>query len=456
MRIGSVRVALAAAAAALLATLALGAPAPASPVAPGSVGEGKNISVFHNSDFVAAFGYGLGRPLTVDLYRGPHRIATAFGPAVSTPEGAGLEINHGPAGAATQGDCWEDFTPDVLPNDRIVVRDGTVTDEVLVDGVTITGAPIDEVSTTDPTDVTIEGRAAFADGTPIPLDLLSGESRHDGPRFRAEPNAIERISGTQDGWRAVYQYPYRVVQVKEPLTWQERKQAILNGDHAVGYGHVVPPPPETQIAEFPAAGGPALDCANPSSPHYAPAHTNAVTTSDDPMVTQSSGSLVLSGVAGDDVTGVDVTLSDTGSETADVTVAATGLTAGPGQRAWSAEFTRDQVLGLADGTLTASGTYGLQGGGAATGAVKQLRKEAVPPVLTATPRPKTYSRPVTVALISDGGEEIRYTTDGSRPDNDSKTYRGTRIYVKRTSTIRALATDAAGARTYASFRSVIR
>lgn len=85
----------------------------------------------------------------MDVFRGEHRIATASGPAVPTPEGPGLEVNHGPAGAAAEGDCWEGVTPDILPGDRVVVTDAAgATDSILVDDVSIDPeGPVD----TDPT-----------------------------------------------------------------------------------------------------------------------------------------------------------------------------------------------------------------------------------------------------------------------------------------------------------------
>ena len=99
-------------------------PASAMPTGVG-VGAGKNISVFHNLDFVAAFGHGVGDPLTVDVYRNGVNIGHAFGPAVSAPEGlpkdGALEVNHGPEGPAVQGDCWEGYTVDIQPGDRVVM-----------------------------------------------------------------------------------------------------------------------------------------------------------------------------------------------------------------------------------------------------------------------------------------------------------------------------------------------
>ena len=90
-------------------------PASASLTGPG-VGPNKNITVFHNLDFVGVFGYGtFGSTVRVEVIRDGALIGVAAGPAVSTPEGLGLEVNHGletgtpgpgtagPAGRRTSG-----------------------------------------------------------------------------------------------------------------------------------------------------------------------------------------------------------------------------------------------------------------------------------------------------------------------------------------------------------------
>ncbi len=444
---------------AFLASIAVAGQAWGSLTGPDSVRPGKNITVFHNSDFVAVFGYPVGKRLTVDVYRGPHRIATAFGPAVAAEGSYGLEVNHGPEGPAVQGDCWEGHTPDILPGDRIMVADSTGgTDQVLVDDIAITRGPTDDASTASPYDVVLEGYASFADGTPIPVDQLSGEMRNDEARFRATPNTIERISGTTDGWRATYKYPYNVTKSEGLPTLEEKKQAIIHGDHEMGYGHVEPLPPETQIAELGATGGPALECGNPDSPYYAPQQANAITTSDDRSVNLASGGLKLGGTAMEEVTAVSVTLSDADPNTSDVTVDATGLTAGPGEKAFSAEFTREQLEGFADGMLTASGAYTLPDGSSISGGTKKLiRKDLVAPRITSNlPTKPIYDGTQLVTLSSDGEEAIRYTTDGSLPSSTSKLYNGAPISVRRSQTIRAFAVDGAGNRTDASFAYTIR
>ena len=94
--------------AAALGSLALAAPAGATLTGPG-VRAGHNISVFANIDFVGVFGYSVGAPMTVELVRNGHVINRVSAETVSTPEGGGLEINHGPAGAPQPGDCWTNF-----------------------------------------------------------------------------------------------------------------------------------------------------------------------------------------------------------------------------------------------------------------------------------------------------------------------------------------------------------
>src|SRR3954466_14874367 len=95
-------------------------PEKASITGPG-VRDAHNISVFHNIDFVSPTGYTVGAPMTVDIVRNGHRIATVPADTVSTPAGGGLEINHGPAGTPQPGDCFTGFTPDIGPGDVIRV-----------------------------------------------------------------------------------------------------------------------------------------------------------------------------------------------------------------------------------------------------------------------------------------------------------------------------------------------
>ncbi|HET9872212.1 MAG TPA: hypothetical protein VFP89_06410, partial [Propionibacteriaceae bacterium] len=82
---------------------------------------GTNISAFPNRDMVVAVGYEPGEELTVEVVRNGVVIGTTTGPAVTTPEGVGLEVNHGPLGAPLPGDCWTGVTPDIIGGDVIRV-----------------------------------------------------------------------------------------------------------------------------------------------------------------------------------------------------------------------------------------------------------------------------------------------------------------------------------------------
>lgn len=246
-------------------------PAWASLTGPG-VDAGQNITVFHNIDFVGVFGYGpTGSVITVDVIRAGVRIGTVTAPTVDTPEGPGLEINHGPAGLAQPGDCWEGTTPDIQPGDRIVVTEGTDTDEVTVDDIRFTGPAVQDPTTGD---VLVRGVARRADGTPIaPASLDSGEFRDDTGRLRLVPSRVEATAGVTAGFTMRYTAPYSIERNRNGLSQAQIKAALLtqNG-HTAGIGHAAPLPLESMLVDGLAdVPGPAVGCegspaADPGTP----------------------------------------------------------------------------------------------------------------------------------------------------------------------------------------------
>src|SRR3712207_4879458 len=128
-----------------------GGAAQASLTGPG-VDANRNITVFHDSDFVAVYGYEpAGTMLRVEVVRGDQLIGQASGASMALADGTGLEINHGlDAGIPPQpGDCWDVQTPDIEPGDRIVVTSDGDVDEITVDDITWSGAPSLDTATGD-------------------------------------------------------------------------------------------------------------------------------------------------------------------------------------------------------------------------------------------------------------------------------------------------------------------
>lgn len=363
---------------ALIASTTVALPSSAMQTGDG-IREGKNVAVFHNLDFVAAFGYTLGTPMTVEVFRNGVLIGTAAGDTVDAEgDGAGaLEVNHGPEGPAQPGDCWTGTTPDILPGDRVVVTADGGSDQVLVDNIRITRGPMSNKATADTSDVILEGKAAFANGKPIPIARLdSGEVRKATPRFRANPNKIIRIPGTKAGWRAIYKAPYKHFQMPEPLTRQQQKRAILTGDHAMGYGHVDPLPAETQLVEGLGGGGPALGCEGSRAARWA-------VTKSSPKTVRAANlreGLTISGVS-HDASSILVKLNDRSPATAPLTATAKP-SAASGAQTWKVTFRPGMARGvrgvadLKDGKLKASARYVLEDG-TIGGVNLGIRKDAV-------------------------------------------------------------------------------
>jgi Chitobiase/beta-hexosaminidase C-terminal domain len=405
-----------------------------------SVADDHNIGVFHNIDFVAAFGAAPGTATTVEVLRDGHRIGTATGAAIDVgefpaPNNGGLEVNHGPEGAPVPGDCWEGVTPDVIPGDHVTVTRGAEVEEIIVDDITIDDGP----TRLDDGDVLLRGRAALADGTPIPISRLdSGEVRNSSD-FRGAPTRLFRTPGTTDGWTAIYDDEVTLERERNgPHSPDQRAQLLLSGDHAMGYGHVAPLPRETQLFEGTEAPGPAPGCS-------APSESNAVAGADDEAINAASGALTVNGTAisgtlDDDVTGAAVSISD-GTRT--ITRDATGNFGAAGQAAWTASFTRAQLETLADGDITVSARYAA-GGGTLGGKTLTLVKDTVAPALTTSVPPGAHTGPLSVALSAGPGETITYRLDGLPQTDADAPYTGPIALGFGTTTIGVRVTDAAG------------
>jgi hypothetical protein len=226
-----------------------------------NVAEGHNITVFHNIDFVAVFGYSLGEELTVEVVRNGVTIGNATGPARGEAPEIGLEVNHGPEGLPLPGDCWEGGTPDIKPGDHIVVTSASGTDEVIVDRIRFNGRP----SRLANGDVVVPFAAFRANGNPIRPAFI------DSPEFRAASNnqvrfegnvIVERRPGALPGQlRMRYRSPFRPARNRPEWNQAQLRRALLGDGHAVGFGHVAVLPREGMLVDGLAdTPGPALGC----------------------------------------------------------------------------------------------------------------------------------------------------------------------------------------------------
>ena len=386
-----------------MAVVAAGAGlAPASAtVGPAGIAPGINISVFHNIDFVATFGWPVGETVTVDVLRNGVVIGTETGPTFdAAPDGGALEVNHGPLGAPVDGDCWEGHTPDIRPGDLVRVTGGGTTSEVVVDNISLSGAS--ENPTTG--DVEVRGVAQTAAGATIPVaELNSGEFRSliGGEQFRATPEEIVADPGVAGGFVMLYHAPFDG-DVKDPgvgVTQEQRKQSLLNDDgHAAGFGHVAPLPDEAMLVEgFGDSPGPAPGCEG------SPSAADGVTqTNHDKLnkTTTATGNLEISGVSFDS-TAVQVKVGALAPVTANVVGAS-------GQQTWSASVPMSQVLTLPDGNVEIAMTS-TRGATTLAGVSKVLPKDVVAPAAPAlSPNGGSFTGSLNVFATPSAGEKLRY------------------------------------------------
>ncbi len=258
-----VKAAVALGVAALVPTMLSTTPAEGTVV---NVGAGHNITVFHNIDFVAVFGYELGEVLTVQVIRNGTVIGTATGAAAGEAPEIGLEVNHGPEGVPVAGDCWEGGTPNIGPGDHIRVTSDTsdVVDEVIVDRIRFTKRGPSALANGDVV-VPFNAFRAGVNGAAIPPGFI------DSAEFRAASNnqvrfegnvIVERRPGALPGQlRMRYRSPFRPARNRPGWNQAQLRRALLGDGHATGFGHVEVLPAEGMLVDgLTDTPGPALGC----------------------------------------------------------------------------------------------------------------------------------------------------------------------------------------------------
>jgi hypothetical protein len=410
-----------------------------------SMATGHNITVFHNIDFVAVSGWAADEEITVTVERGGAVIGTATGLA-SDPEAtgsSGLEVNHGPEGAPVDGDCWVGHTPDIRPNDVISVSNGTVTDSVVVDDIRFTGDP----RLAPDGDVLVPFVARLArNAGPVPIGRIDSAEFRATSRLRFESTDIivQRQAGGAPGeYQMRYNAPFSPSRNRDLLNQRQLRNLLLGDGHAIGFGHLDPLPQEAMLHDGLAdTPGPAPGCEAAPSAQWT---VNSVAPGFVNLATQTRG-LAVRGLA-QDASAVQVSLSDNDATTTGAPSIAATLSGAAGRQTWNAQFTAAQLRGL-NGVIRVRAQFTLAGGGTfadTTTVVKDLVAPAEPRASLAA---GTYNRPKTVALRSAPANQIRYTLgNGSqaRPTrNSGSVYRGNRIRISASQTLKAIAIDPAG------------
>jgi hypothetical protein len=415
---------------------AVGAVPASGQIAPAGVRAGKSITVFANIDFVAVFGYGpVGRKVTVRVVRNGVVIGSATGPTVSTPEGPGLEVNHGPEGAPAPGDCWSGHTPDIRPGDHIVVTDGAGRDEVIVDNIAFTGEPAEDLNG----DVLVPFVAKTAAGAAIPIGKIDSAEFRAGSRLRFESTDIEvqpAAGGAAGEYVMRYVSPFNPSRNRDLLDQDQMRNLLLGDGHAIGFGHVAPPPKEAMLVDGLAdAPGPAPGC------EAAPSGTAGVTAVSPAVINaKNAGAALTAGGLSPNATEVEVQLRDANS----LVSAAASLRGAGDLRTWrvsvpAADMTRltgnIRVTAVIDGTASA--------------VRRTVVKDLVAPNRPLASVPSgSYRGTQRVTLSARTGERIRFTIgDGSQPAPTARRgqlYRGGQLRITRSRTLKAVAIDRAG------------
>ena len=427
-----------------LAATALAALPASATIGPEGVRPGSNITVFHNIDFVAVFGYGpVGSNVTVEVLRNGVTIGTSSGPAIDAEGLPGLEVNHGPEGAAVAGDCWVGHTPDIRPGDLVRVTDGGGVDEVIVDNIAFTGRPTELGNG----DIIVPFVARRANGNAIPASFIdSAEFRaasNNSVRFEGNRVLVQRQPGGAPGeYQMRYRSPFRPSRNDDqtPFNQRQLRRALLGDGHAVGFGHVDPLPSESMLYDgLDDAPGPAPGC------EAAPSAQWKVTSVAPGAINRSNQAdgLAVRGLSFD-TTSVTVALSDndpatTGAPTATVTPTGAGL------QQWTARFTQADLRGL-NGRIRAVARFAQAGGQFADRSTTVLKDVVRPNQPRASLASGVYSRTREVALRS--RHEIRYTLgNGSQAAPTARRgtlYKGRRIVISSSQVLKAVSIDRAG------------
>jgi hypothetical protein len=399
------------------------------------------LTVFPDRDMVVLDGYNeKNTPFDIYVFRGD---GVQIGKASGTTDDDGvLEVNH------PGGECWQDFTPNIMGGDVVVVtpKGAPVADGEAMTVQTLDAAPAEADALTG--DVIVKGTAKSPDGSP--LDLANVEQRIVNPDLKdaAGDRSLSAVLGGDPDGGELFADPNvpggfiaRFTQFTDSIdrlliAGQTRVMAWQTTDAA---GNRI----GLTIAEVGEIGGPGISTC-PARADY------SVTQSSNTAVTKAMNdartAVSFSGVS-QDATSVSITLSDGDAATPDPVRTVTPAAAG--SQTWTVTFTGDEIAALKDGALTAHGDYSVLKPDLTTAVIsgtdKTIEKDTVAPgAPIATPGTGTYETTQVVTLDRpDPASVVHFTASGLEPSAASPVAPA-ELTITSTRTIKAIAVDPVG------------
>jgi hypothetical protein len=257
------------------------------------------IVVFPERDFVVSEGGPANQALTFEIVRRGFVIGTASSsqvtPALLTDDAGLLEVNH-PGGL-----CWSGSTPDIMPGDKLIVRDeANPNNGYAVTTQNVTATQAEEVGT----NVVVHGIARNLDGTAMPLSRV--EQRIVNPEFRDVGLEKRDIRATTDdgNLRADPAVRGGFIATHSGLTAVQRQKAVEGQTRVLGWQATTAAGDRLGITIYevgevggPGFGGCPQGQTGPTAPQLAAAQDSG---KKGDHITSQSANLTFSGLAGGD------------------------------------------------------------------------------------------------------------------------------------------------------------
>jgi hypothetical protein len=379
-----------------------------------AVNAAHTVFVLKNDSIVEAEGYVPGEPMTVEVRRNGVVVGSIASPAST---GGTLIINH--------DECWDTFTPQILPGDvvRVTSNGGATVETVRVANIHVVEGPVLTGNS-----FTIRGRV---DGPRIPAGQLQVEARTEDPiRFR--PLA----PGNEDGVIGTVAYDGAT---------GGAFTATFTGLNAQQV-QAVPNLAEFFVVHAPAANEltMASEGTGAAGPGCPPSARHAVTDLSRQVINRANRTrnLTVSGVTLN-ATAVRVRLRDGDGTLVERPANLTGTGAA---QTWRATLTPFQMRNL-NGTIRVAGRY-TSGAATLNGATMALQKDLVNPnPPRASLRPGVYKRRQFITLDAGPAARIRWTLGRRQAAPTARRgnlYRGQQIAITSTQTLKMRAVDRAG------------